>query len=49
MGMIEYGITARNENDLCREGGMRKTVWVGRWKWEWQNTEWQPTPYNLNK
>jgi hypothetical protein len=35
----------RNVNGLCREGRMRKTVR----EWEWQNTEWQPTPYRLNK
>jgi hypothetical protein len=22
---------------------------AGRRKWEWQNTEWQPTPYCLNR
>jgi hypothetical protein len=22
---------------------------AGRGEWKWQNTEWQPTPYRLNK
>jgi hypothetical protein len=40
------GMAAGNENgnELCGEGRMRKTVR----EWEWQNTEWQPTPYRLN-
>jgi hypothetical protein len=38
MGMAKHGMTAENGNGLCREG-----------EWEWQNTEWQPTPYRFNK
>jgi hypothetical protein len=34
-----------NGNELCGEGRMRKIVR----EWEWQNTEWQPTPDRLNK
>jgi hypothetical protein len=40
-----HGMAAENGNGLCGEGRMRKTVR----EWEWQNTEWQPTPYRLNK
>jgi hypothetical protein len=43
MGMAEHGMAAGN--GLCEEGRMRKTVR----EWEWQNTEWQRTPYRLNK
>ena len=48
MGLAEHGMAAAgngNGNGLCGEGRMRKTVR----EWEWQNTEWQPTPYRLNK
>jgi hypothetical protein len=48
MGIAEHwqhGMAAGNGNGLCGEGRMRKTVQ----EWEWQNTEWQPTPYRLNK
>jgi hypothetical protein len=38
MGMAEHRMTPGNGNGLCGEG-----------EWEWQNTEWQPTPYRLNK
>jgi hypothetical protein len=43
-----------NGNGLCGEGRMRKTMRGGRngndrGELEWQNTEWQPTPYRLNK
>jgi hypothetical protein len=44
MGMTGHGMVAGNGNGLCGEGGM-----TGRWDWEWQNMEWQPTPYCLNK
>jgi hypothetical protein len=38
MTMTEHRMTAENGNRLCGEG-----------EWEWQNTEWQPIPYRLNK
>jgi hypothetical protein len=39
--LVEHGMTAGNENEngLCREERMRKTVE----EWKWQNTEWQRT------
>jgi hypothetical protein len=43
--LAEHERTAGNGNGLCGEGRMKKTVR----EWEWQNTEWQPTPYRLNK
>jgi hypothetical protein len=30
-------------------GGENEKDSAGRGEWEWQNTEWQPTPYRLNK
>jgi hypothetical protein len=59
MGMAKHGIVARNENGLCGEGGMgmakhgivarNENGLCGEGEWEWQNMEWQPTPYRLNK
>jgi hypothetical protein len=50
-------VTTGNGNELCGEGGMGMTEHrhntgnglCGEGEWEWQNTEWQPTPYRLNK
>jgi hypothetical protein len=36
MRMTENRMAARNENELCGEGGMRMTENA---EWEWQNTE----------
>jgi hypothetical protein len=47
MGMTEHRMIAGNGNELCGEEGMRMSF-AGRREREWQNTEWQPTPYCLN-
>jgi hypothetical protein len=45
------GMTSGNGNELCGDGGMGMAEhgMAGMEEWEWQNTEWQPTPYRLNK
>jgi hypothetical protein len=39
------GRTGNGENGLCGEGESERQ----NREWEWQNTDWQATPYCLNK
>jgi hypothetical protein len=37
------------ESKWALRGGWNEKDCAGRREWEWQNMEWQPTPYCLNK